>query len=168
MLQRANVKSWGPLFWGCAPGADFNPRPRVKEEAGQQELCSDTLASGVRLEEVASTESWWWARWDPPHLHPSTCLCTQPGLSHRERRPSGQRDGVQFSRRWVNLNIWFCHGSHGLFTEEIKAYLFLAQDRYRFLRLYVSGAQMSSLTIALTVATPKRQHPSSSLLGKVF
>lgn len=64
---------------------------------------------------------------DPP-LHPSTCLYTKSGLSHREGSCLGQRDGVWFPRRWTNSNIWFSGASHGLFTEEIKARLFLAED----------------------------------------
>lgn len=96
-----------------------------------EKLCSDTHISRGCLEEVASTKSTaraqqvssptgWPGLFSP--LHTSTRLCTQPGLS---RRRSSQRDGVQFPRRWTNLNIWFCYGSHGLFTKEIKAYLFL-------------------------------------------
>lgn len=60
---------------------------------------------------------------------PLTWLCTQPGLSHRDGRCSCQRDGgVHFPSRWMNLNVCFCPGSPGLFTKEIKADLFLAQD----------------------------------------
>lgn len=167
MLQRANMKFWGSLFWGFAPGAGFNLHPRMKEEAGQWETVlrhsyiGGVLGGGGKYRACSSPSPW--ADQDPPLLSTrAPSLASPPG---RGGAPVKEH-GVRFPRRWTNLSIWFCHGSHGLFTKEIKACLFLVQDWYRFLRLYVSRAWMSSPTITFTVAAPKLQHPSLSLLGK--
>lgn len=174
MLQRITWNSEDPCFEGLPQVLASTCTPGWRKKQDSEKQCSDTLIAGGCLEEMASTESTARAKqvssplgWLGPSspLHPSTHLCTQSGLSRRQRSRSGQRDGVQFPRRWTNPTIWFCHGSHGLLAKEIKAYLFLAQDRYRFLGLCVSRAWISSLTIAFILATPKLQHLSSYLLG---
>lgn len=171
MLQRTNMKFRGSLFWGLVPGARFNPHPRVKEEANSEKLCSDTLVLLECLERVASIESTDRIKQlssptgllgPSSLLHPSTCSCTQPCLSHNKRRCSGQRDEFGFpGGRQTRIS-----GSamvHTVCSLKRSKHIYFWHKTDGFLRLHVSRARMSSLTTTFTSATPKIQHLSSFL-----
>lgn len=148
------------------PRCWLQPAPQGERGSRTDRNCA---SQGGCLEEVASTQSTARAKqlsspmvWPGPSSPLS--LCTQPGLSQRERRRLGQRGGVLFPWRRLNSNIWFCCGSHGLFTKEIKAYLFLAQDRFLWL-CRQSMDELSDHHIHCN-HTKTSTHPSSSPLGK--
>lgn len=162
----------GVFFCGYTLGAGFilskgrAAGPGKGKKQDSKKLCSGPYLSGCKS--TARTKQPFGAGQDnisTPPEHP--LYPAQPSPSCRGRRREGQNDGVGFPRRWMDSNIWFYGSSHGLLTEEIKACLFLAQDRHRFLQLCVSRAQRSFLTAAFTTATPKPHCPHCPFWGKL-
>lgn len=118
------------LCWGLASGSVFNLCFRVKEEAGQWETVlwhpvpDGCLEEGQALrahQGKAALQPLPWARPFSPLPQHMAVHSAWPLSREWEVLPS--EGCVHFPGRWTNLNVWFCPGSHGLLTKEIKVFI---------------------------------------------